>query len=698
MLTFLALLVPLVVSAPAPQGLLGSLDVGKLPALGWNSWNAYHEAITEDQFLSAAQKLVQLGLKDAGYVYVNIDDAWSIKDARDAKTGRLQPDPAKFPKGIKGTADTVHSMGLKLGIYSSAGTTTCAGYPASLDHEELDAQTWADWGVDYIKYDNCNYPADRKDECEWCIDDKDNHRPGDYFHPNGTCNGVPGNYCPKDYDWSKSNTAKRFNAMRDAIVKTGDWPRIKEILNENSFYMNHVNFYGHSDPDMLEVGNGDLTIEENRSHFALWAIMKSPLLIGTDLAKLDGAKVDILKNKYLLAFNQDDVTGEPASPYKWGTNENWTFNKTYPAEFWSGKFKQGTLVAALNVADTPQTKEIWWKEVPQLKSGNSYNVVDAWTDQKLGCIKDGLGLNVVSQGVQWNLKELGGDRTVHWVREEGITSKNTTFTIDICKPIGRKKDVDVKEQCPGGTRVCGIERTTNTIENSTMITGVFPIAGDYSMVRGKPLDAEVHRLKGSRSHSDSTEEGLSLELSEGMVPFYPDKDKGEKGTKQKAIIEFLCDRDTDGTDTDKDDTVEEGNDDKKTEGMFKRDDGKKGTKDPMTFISYKREQVDKEDWDVLRISWSTKYACEDAINNPTSPSKGSSWGFFTWFIIILFLAVASYLIFGSWLNYNRYGARGWDLLPHGDTIRDIPYILKDFGRRVVTTVQGGGSRGGYSAV
>lgn len=175
---------------------------------------------------------------------------------------------------------------------------------------------------------------------------------------------------------------------------TANWPRIKEILNENSFYMNHVNFYGHSDPDMLEVGNGPLTIEENRSHFALWAIMKSPLLIGTNLANLDNAKVDILKNKYLLAFNQDDVTGEPAAPYKWGTNPMWTFNASYPAEFWSGKFEHGTLVAALNVADTPQSKEIWWKEVPQLKAGKSYDVVDAWTDQELGCIKDGIGLNV----------------------------------------------------------------------------------------------------------------------------------------------------------------------------------------------------------------------------------------------------------------------------------------------------------------
>jgi alpha-galactosidase len=158
--------------------------------------------------------------------------------------------------------------------------------------------------------------------------------------------------------------------------------------------MNYVNFYGHSDPDMLEVGNGQLTIEENRSHFTLWAIMKSPLLIGTDLAKLDSQKVDILKNKYLLAFNQDDVYGAPATPYKWGTNAMWTFNASFPAEYWSGQFKQGTLVAALNVADSTQTKNIYWSDVPELTDGKSYSVTDAWTDQKLGCFKDGIAMSI----------------------------------------------------------------------------------------------------------------------------------------------------------------------------------------------------------------------------------------------------------------------------------------------------------------
>lgn len=114
----------------------------------------------------------------------------------------------------------------------------------------------------------------------------------------------------------------------------------------NSFLAEWAGFYGHNDPDMLEVGNGYLTVEERRSHFALWAIMKSPLLIGTDLTNITQTNIDILQNKYLLAFNQDPFYGRPAQPYKWGINPDWTFNATNPAEFWSGKYTGGTLVRA----------------------------------------------------------------------------------------------------------------------------------------------------------------------------------------------------------------------------------------------------------------------------------------------------------------------------------------------------------------
>ena len=156
--------------------------------------------------------------------------------------------------------------------------------------------------------------------------------------------------------------------------------------------MNHVNFWGHSDADMLEIGNGGLSVAEERSHFAFWAVMKSPLLIGCDLAKIPSTSLDILKNKYLLAFHQDDTIGEPAQPYKWGTNPDWTFDSKHPPEFWSGRFKQGTIILVLNVEDTQYSKNINWAEVPELKAGGRYRVIDAWSDKDYGCFDSGVNV------------------------------------------------------------------------------------------------------------------------------------------------------------------------------------------------------------------------------------------------------------------------------------------------------------------
>ncbi|KAF1986732.1 glycoside hydrolase family 27 protein [Aulographum hederae CBS 113979] len=391
-------------------------DVGRLPALGWNSWNAFNCDINEEKFLTAAQKMIDLGFKDAGYEYVNIDDCWSIKDHRDEKTKRMIPDPERFPEGISGTANKIHDMGLKIGIYSSAGTKTCAGYPASIGYETIDAEAWAEWGIDYLKYDNCNVPQNWTDECNFCVPDADN---GSLDYINGTCMD-DGNYCPPDYDWSKSNTAKRYQIMSDALLaqdrvilyslcewghagvqywgnttaaswrSTGDintnWDRVLEIFNENSFWGHYTDFWGHSDPDMLEVGNGDsMTPNQWRTHFAMWAAMKSPLLIGADLSNVTDEAVKIMLNKPLLDFNQDPVVGKPAMPYKWGTNADWTFNKTYPAEFWAGRFQQGVMVLMFNPYDATKEKVADFGEIPGLEKGASYKVTDAWTGDDLGC-------------------------------------------------------------------------------------------------------------------------------------------------------------------------------------------------------------------------------------------------------------------------------------------------------------------------
>ncbi|CZR56886.1 related alpha-galactosidase B [Phialocephala subalpina] len=445
-------------------------DVGKLPALGWNSWNAFHCDVDEDKIMTAANQIVSLGLKDAGYEYVNsecfflwfwdlecgvrigrrigviaddaesgdptaeevgeenmvwrnefvraIDDCWSVQSGRDNVTQQIIPDPVKFPDGISGTADKIHALGLKIGIYSSAGLKTCAKYPASFGYESIDAATFASWGIDYLKYDNCGIPSNWTDEYVACV-------PESTSLINGTC-PTTSSSPPPGYDWSTSNSAERYRRMRDALLAqnrtilyslcewgtadvwawgnetgsswrmSGDispsWARTAQILNENSFDLNSVGFWGHNDADMLEVGNGELTVEENRSHFAFWAAMKSPVIIGTSLDTLAPELVDILKNKYLLAFSQDSTYGGPATPYKWGTNPDWTFNATNPAEYWSGQSEAGTLVLALNSLNETAERQIVWSELPEYKKGwcENFEVTDIWTGENLGYVPGGI--------------------------------------------------------------------------------------------------------------------------------------------------------------------------------------------------------------------------------------------------------------------------------------------------------------------
>lgn len=140
--------------------------------------------------------------------------------------------------------------------------------------------------------------------------------------------------------------------------------------------------------------NSNLTVQETRSHFAMWAIMKAPLLMGTVLTNLSQTNVEILQNRYLLAFNQDPVYGKPAQPYKWGINPDWTFNRTNPAEYWSGGSTNGTIVAMMNTLENTRTMTANFSEIPQLKSGASYEVVNAWTGESMGCRSSSVDMEV----------------------------------------------------------------------------------------------------------------------------------------------------------------------------------------------------------------------------------------------------------------------------------------------------------------
>jgi len=189
--------------------------------------------------------------------------------------------------------------------------------------------------------------------------------------------------------WGTAGVQQWGNETSMSWRATGDitwnWNRILELLNICSFNLETTDFWGHSDADMLEVGNGNLSPAETRSHFALWAAMKSPLLIGTALDKISKENVDILKNKYLLAFNQDPIIGKPAKPYKWGTNPDWTFNATWPAEYWAGESQEGMLVLMSNWGEAKAQRTAVWDEVPGLDKEGSYMLTDIWTGKDLGC-------------------------------------------------------------------------------------------------------------------------------------------------------------------------------------------------------------------------------------------------------------------------------------------------------------------------
>jgi alpha-galactosidase len=191
--------------------------------------------------------------------------------------------------------------------------------------------------------------------------------------------------------WGEDHIDRWGNATGHSWRMWGDispsWSSITPILNHASFFHNSTDFWGHGDWDMLEVGNGDLTIEENRSHFALWAALKSPLLIGTPLDGIKPETLRILSNSDLIAFNQDSVHGAPAKPYKWGVNTDFAWNQTHPAEYWSGQSSSGTHVFILNSLETAQNKTVTFAGVPGLDATTEYTLYDSWNSKELGSFK-----------------------------------------------------------------------------------------------------------------------------------------------------------------------------------------------------------------------------------------------------------------------------------------------------------------------
>ncbi len=286
------------------------------PPMGWNSWNRFGCNVTEELVKSAADALVTSGMKDAGYEYVVIDDCWQV--SRDA-AGNIVADAKTFPSGIKALADYVHSKGLKFGIYSDAGTMTCAKRPGSRGHEYQDALQYAAWGVDYLKYDWCNTGTENAQAAYSTMRDalKTAGRP------------IVFSLC----EWGTNKPWLWATDVGNLWRTTGDiadcWECKKGRLSFAQILDLQVGLEtyagpGHwNDPDMLEVGNGGMTAAEYRSHFSLWCILAAPLMAGNDLKNMSPEIKEILTDKEVIAVDQDPLGMQGRRVRKNGDSEVW---------------------------------------------------------------------------------------------------------------------------------------------------------------------------------------------------------------------------------------------------------------------------------------------------------------------------------------------------------------------------------------
>jgi alpha-galactosidase len=264
-------------------------------------------------------------MKDAGYIYVNIDDTW--EGERDP-SGVLHAN-AKFPD-MKALADYVHSKGLKLGIYSSPGPKTCGGYAGSFGHEQQDAQLYANWGIDYLKYDLCSFIEDVMQK----------QAPNDYPAQmrlmqaayvkmnkalKSTGRPIVYSFCQygADASWEWAPSAGG-NLWRTTYDINSHWDRIYAILSQQAGLEKFAGPGHWNDPDMLEVGNGELSLNENRAHFSLWAMLAAPLLAGNDLPNMKPEIKAILTNRDVIAIDQDSLGKQGVRAYSEGEVEVWT--------------------------------------------------------------------------------------------------------------------------------------------------------------------------------------------------------------------------------------------------------------------------------------------------------------------------------------------------------------------------------------
>jgi len=326
------------------------------PPMGWNSWNKFAGRVDDKAVRDIADAMVSSGMKDAGYQYVNIDDTWEGPRDKDGNITTNQ----KFPD-MKALADYVHSKGLKIGIYSGPGPLTCAQYPASYNHEEQDAKTWAEWGFDYLKYDWCSasgvfHPDEMKSAYEKMA-----------AALRATKRPIIFSLCQYGWlevgEWGASvggNLWRTTGDIRDA------WTSMLGILDQQPGREKFAGPGHWNDPDMLEIGNGGMTDTEYRTHMSMWCMLAAPLLAGNDLRSMSDATKEILTNKEAIAINQDKK-GE----------QGVRANKNGDTEVWKKPLAAGTAVALLNRGGDTARMSVKWADLGITKKNPK--VHDVWT-------------------------------------------------------------------------------------------------------------------------------------------------------------------------------------------------------------------------------------------------------------------------------------------------------------------------------
>jgi alpha-galactosidase len=323
-------------------------ELAQSPPMGWNSWNKFQCDVNETIIRAMADAMATNGMKDAGYQYINIDDCW--QGERDAQ-GFIHPDTAKFPSGIKALADYVHGQGLKLGIYSDVGYETCGGHVASRGHEFQDAQTYAQWGIDYLKYDWCNHDGLKPEGAYTTMRDAiyAAGRPMIF----SLCEW--GNSQP--WTWAQNvghlwRTTTDIYPAFDGVLDHGNWQQwsVLKIIDAQKALRTFAGVGHWNDPDMLEVGNG-LAANEDRAHFSMWCMLAAPLITGNDLAHMNPEVLATLTNPEVITVDQDPLGIEA---FVYATNAN--------VEIWFKPLANGDwAMCFLNRGKTAQKISFDWK-------------------------------------------------------------------------------------------------------------------------------------------------------------------------------------------------------------------------------------------------------------------------------------------------------------------------------------------------